>query len=266
MPIIQPHGRNLPDGRQVAEALQALWREQGARFLRTGEVESIRPTEQEEAKLQAIFEALLGPLWRQAWLEALYRVRLAEMQGGRERLPVLRAYGGIIEISVRPIVKELHSFAVSFDIYNEEITYFLERQVFAFLSSVNDTTSELLRTALYVGEVEGWTLQEKTRAIQEIFVNPQRSFNIAATEASRATHAGQYEAEKKTGLCDRKKLIVSSDACPVCLKAAARGRIPFDAPFVIAGKGYYADPQFPPIHCHCFCSYTGVLAKSQPDE
>lgn len=266
MPIVPGHNRNLPDGAQIALALQALWREQAQRFARTGEVESIQPTADEDQKLQQIFGALLGPLWRQAWLEALYRVRLSAMNAGREPVRAeMRAYRGVIEICAGPVKKDLQSFAVGFDIYNEEITHFIETQVYHFLRSINDTSEELLRTTLFVAESEGYSPMQRTAAVQEIFHDPKRSFTIAQTESSRAVHGGEYEATTKTGLADRKQWLASSDACPRCLKLARLGKIPIDQPFDASGSGAYKITMYPPVHPHDMCTVKYILAKS-PEE
>jgi hypothetical protein len=263
MPITG-HNRPLPDGLQIAEALQAMWRQQAQRF--TGDPDNIRFSEQEEAQIQRLFVALLGPLWRQAWLEALYRIRLAAMNQGRESPMQVRMYGGMVEISAGPITKDLTSFAVGFDVYNEDITNFIESQVYHFLTSVNDTTAELLRVTMFLAESEGWNPLDRTVAIQDIFVDPKRAFLISNTESSRAVHGGQYEAARKTGLVDRKKWLASSDACKeICLPLNGNV-VDLDQPFLVKGKGPYATILYPPAHPACMCTYVDLLAVGQPED
>jgi hypothetical protein len=82
-----------------------------------------------------------------------------------------------------------------------------------------------------------------------------RAYTIAATETSRAVHAGQESHGKllgSTGL----EWLASSDACPVCLSINGK-KVKHGEPFYVwpnAKKTEYKYVWYPPAHPSCMCT------------
>lgn len=152
--------------------------------------------------------------------------------------------------------------------FNPRVLESLENAIFSFCDTTLDTAITdaetaygALRRQLKEGLSEGETNRELARRVQGIFGDQQRAGRIAITEASRAMHGGQLMLDRETGIVGGKKWLASSDACQACLAMAAKGTVDLEEPFFVHPKGNpaYRVVMYPPLHPHCFCSYTSVV-------
>lgn len=121
-----------------------------------------------------------------------------------------------------------------------------------------------LHLELGQGVREGEVYARLTQRVLGIFNDPYRAARIGQTEASRAVHGGQLllaqEAQEEHDLKLRKRWLASSDACDACLKLDGK-EVELEADFtVVSGAGPYRHVKHAPLHPHCMCSMTEVLA------
>ncbi len=155
---------------------------------------------------------------------------------------------------------------LDFDFFNPRILDAVDAAAFAFCRETLATaTDELqaslddLRKLLRAGLARGDALRLLGQEVGRIFADPQRAFRIAATEASRASNGGQLMAARESGVVVGKRWLASSSACERCLDLDGEERA-LDEPFWVDPKGgMYAICQFPPLHPHCFCSFTELI-------
>jgi hypothetical protein len=148
----------------------------------------------------------------------------------------------------------------------------------AFAESTNATTSDELhdalertRAALVEGVVEhGEALPALTKRVNAIFEGAEtwRARRIAWTETSRAVHAAQVEAARRSGVVTGWRWLASADACSLCLAIAARApAVRLGDSFAVIGDNpTYAEIEHPPAHPHCNCTLVEILdTDAQPD-
>ncbi len=147
----------------------------------------------------------------------------------------------------------------------------IRRAAFAFCDATNQTTSLQLQDALDALRVElteglvthGESIPELTKRVQGVFdqADTWRARRIAASEASRATHAAEYESAKESGIVAGFEILISEDACEVCQQIAAEvKRVRLGERIAIIGNNpTYRNVYFPPFHPHCACSMAQVL-------
>lgn len=140
-----------------------------------------------------------------------------------------------------------------------------------FCESTNATTHIELddalrktREALSEGLItRGDSVADLTRRVNEIFSGAEtwRARRIAASEASRATHAAQEMAAAESGVVTGWKWLLSEDACPMCQVVARKApAVKMGQPFAIVGDNpKYNTIKFPPLHPGCQCSLVEVL-------
>ncbi len=169
------------------------------------------------------------------------------------------------------IVKDLSGtprFEFATDLYNPRVSEALRSAVFDFCEATLETALTDAATAyaglrgeLIAGMEAGELNRELARRVQGVFLDPARAARIAVTESSRATHAGQLELARETGIVKGKKWLASSDCCDLCASLAAMGEIDLDAPFMVHAKGRraYAVVMAPPAHVNCQCAMTEVV-------
>jgi hypothetical protein len=162
--------------------------------------------------------------------------------------------------------KAYEPLGIAFDLLNPHVAEAVRRLVFDFCQETLATSTmrvhealDALRTELAEGLDRGEALKRLSARVGEIFGDPQRAFMIAATEASRAAHAGQLLAAEESGVVGGLRWLSSSDCCDAC--AALDGRVVrLGEPFTVTGgKAAYATVLHPPLHPHCMCSTTEVL-------
>jgi Phage Mu protein F like protein len=163
--------------------------------------------------------------------------------------------------SLRP-----NQIGIAFDIYNPRVLDAVDQATMQFCRETNETAAKDLdeaikdlRDLLKSGIERGDALRYLAGKVGEIFQDPYRSYRLAATETSRAVHAGGLMAAKESPLPLRKQWLAAPDACELCLDLDSEER-DLDEPFVVDGVGPYAVIQHPPRHPHCFCTWTEVLA------
>jgi Phage Mu protein F like protein len=155
---------------------------------------------------------------------------------------------------------------IDFTLTNPHVAEAVRRLVFDFCSETLATSMmrvdealDALRQDLAEGLERGETLQRLSARVGDIFGDPRRAFTIAATEASRAAHAGQLLAAEESQVVGGLRWLASADCCDAC--AALDGRVVrLGEPFTTTGgKASYATVFHPPLHPHCMCSATEVL-------
>lgn len=126
-----------------------------------------------------------------------------------------------------------------------------------------------LRQELLSGVLEaGEAIPQLTERVKAIFTDAKgwKAEQIARTEAARAVNAASLESAKQSGVVERKKWLLSANACDECHKVNDRvnaaGGIPLDDAFAtgLSDKPTYADCHAPPLHPHCRCTLTYVLS------
>lgn len=240
-PVKSGHSRPLPNGYRVARLVRAYFQKQW---------EEVRPLLLErEITLDHWTEPMaesLTPLFAEEFAAGARRF-LAQLRSGKAAGP-----------------EDLLGWA---DVFNPAVLEQVRGAAFQFAESTNETSLyridealKRLRESLAAGLERGEALQNLTSRVQAIFTDPSRAQRIAATESSRAMHGGELRTAQESGLVKEKRWLVSADACPACLRLAGR-QVPLDEPFtILPGGGPYARVMTAPLHPHCMCSQTMVLA------
>ena len=123
-----------------------------------------------------------------------------------------------------------------------------------------------LHRELIAGLVDsGDSIPELTKRVMGVFENADkyRAERIARTEASTAVHTASLTSAKESGVVAGKDILLSSNACPLCVdtKAAHPGGVGLDSNFATIGTNPdYADKTVTPIHPDCLLPGTIVLA------
>lgn len=241
------HKQPIPTGRAVAKVLRTIFSHQRREVIQS--LRGNRPVSL--AHWTAPMTETLVPLLLPHWITGA-RAALRRLE--RSRLPKRFRYYS----------KGILSFAWSS--FMRLVQGACQKATMLFCSETNDTATREIneaRQALREGLAEGLTageagkqLTERTRAL---FDDPMRAHRIAMTEASRATHGGQVELARGTGIVKGKKWLASSDACERC--RALNGKVvDLDAAFYVDPKGGpYATVMYPPLHPNCMCAMTEEL-------
>lgn len=142
---------------------------------------------------------------------------------------------------------------------------------FKFSASTNSTTSakldealERLRAQLFTGLIEkGDSIEQLRKRVNGIFqgMAKWKATQIAATEASRAVHAAQLEADVQSDVVAGVELLLSGDACPLCRKVATEAKqVRLGQAFAVIGHNAdYSTIRHPPIHPSCQCAMVEIL-------
>lgn len=156
--------------------------------------------------------------------------------------------------------------AFDFDLYNPKILDAVQQAAFTFCrETIATATDDLAKSMARLRQslAEGLAAGEANRAlagrIQQIFADPFRAHRIAATEASRAVHAGQLLAAAESGVVVAKVWLASPDACELCQELEGK-TVPLNQPFYFDPKGGpYAAVMYPPLHPFCMCAMTEMI-------
>lgn len=110
---------------------------------------------------------------------------------------------------------------------------------------------------------EGDGLRELTKRVNSVFDQAERwrAERIAATEASRAVHAAQWQSEVESGVVAGHEWLASGDACPICQVIAQKAkRVQLGQRFAVVGDHpTYQDIRHPPAHPGCQCAMVAIL-------
>lgn len=197
--------------------------------------------------------------------------RLGALPLSERMTPLLRviwAKGG------KDLASELDMDPDAWSVRNPEVLAAIERSALAFAESTNKTTSlqldeALARTRKELAEgvyEKGESVRQLTKRINAVFdrADRVRSRMIAASEASRAYHAGAESAAIASGVVLGWEWLVSEDACPLCQTVGRRAKfVRLGQPFAVNGTHpTYAEVKHPPLHPGCQCSMREVLDES----
>jgi hypothetical protein len=128
-----------------------------------------------------------------------------------------------------------------------------------------------LRIQLHEGIVnQGESIEQLTKRVNAVFetATKSRARTIAQTETSRAIHAAQDDAGRRSGVVTGWRWLLSGDACPICVAIHARNpTVRIGEPFAIIGKNpLYSHIYHPPAHPRCNCDMVPVLdIDAQPE-
>ncbi len=143
----------------------------------------------------------------------------------------------------------------------------IERELFKFAHTINQTTADALRETLFDAMAEGLPIREMADQIADLsdeWVEGWRAEMIARTESARAYSRGAVEAWRTTGVVSRKVWHAAGDACPFCLEMEGKA-VGLDETFFDEGdeqeadwQGHdmtmehdYGDVDGPPLHPNC---------------
>ena len=224
-------------------------------------------------RIAAMVKPLMTQLFQQGIVDS--RRRLAGLQGGAAGAALLRLPQRIVAhhhgFPARPSISKswmlvAKQLGVSFDLFDPMVLRAVDKATLQFCEETNDTavgdlkeSIEKLRKLLKAGLEEGKAIAQLAREVKRIFADPSRAFRIATTETSRAIHGGALLNAKESSLKLKKEWLASSNACPSCLELNGVEK-ELDEPFYVDGSGTYARIMTPPLHPHCFCTWTEVLA------
>ena len=250
---------NLPSGAPIAAELRRWFREQARRVL--GTIPTIGHTLPDRFEdlstydhpMAAAMTPLIGAYWQESGEKVLGRI-------------------GAEALDFDPDGKIRDGWQVT----NPELAAKVRTASLTFCQATNATTSRqlddalaTLRAELHAGLVEhGESLRELTSRVKGVFEGAEtwRARRIAATEASRAVHAAQVEAARQSGVVSAVRLLLSSDACPLCHAVKSKepeGGWPLGATMHDDGKGGpYSSAPHPPLHPHCGCSLLEVIDEA----
>lgn len=248
----RPEAKNtykLPTGEPIRRALKTAFR----------------------AQRKQILAALSGKKAEPELPESIPPFRLGDLAMSERMVPLIEAYWDkagtqlLSRVDVDPDV---------WDVRNPEVEAAIEKAALDFSASTNQTTSLALnkalddtRRALVAGVyTKGESLQQLTKRVNAIFDSAEtwRSRRIAASEASRALHAGQESAAAKSGVVLGFEWLLSEDACPLCQTVGRRARfVRLGQPFAIVGDHpTYSQVKHPPLHPSCQCSMRECVDQS----
>jgi hypothetical protein len=159
----------------------------------------------------------------------------------------------------------------SWEVTNPRTQEAINKAALDFCQATNETTSLELgealrqtRAALSSGLItQGESVADLTKRIGQIFDGAEtwRARRIAASEASRATHAAQEMAGSESGVVTGWRWLLSEDACPLCQTVARRvPAVRLGQPFAVVGDSpVYSVVRHPPLHPGCQCALEPVL-------
>lgn len=267
---LQPQNDTL----RLARVLQYAFLQQAAEVARTVSPGVLHGDEEEPRlehwpeQIAAMVKPLVTQLYHQGITES--RRRLAVLQGGRPAAAMFRLPQRIVlhphrTFGERKAWKVLKQLGVSFDLFDPLVLRAVDKATLQFCEETNDTAVGDLKTAikklrklLKMGLEEGKAIAQLAREVKRIFADPIRAYRIATTETSRAIHGGALLNAKESSLKLKKEWLASSDACERCLDLDGLQK-KLDEPFLIDGTGPYARIMHPPLHPHCYCTWTEVL-------
>lgn len=198
--------------------------------------------------------------------------------------PSLADYDNPMESSMTPILSAYWDEAgqttraklgldpADWEVHDPHLHQTIKDASFKFCAETNATTSKQLSDALLdlhreliAGLVDsGDSVRELTKRVQAVFENCEkhRAERIARTEASRAVHRASLTSARESGVVAGKKILLSANACPLCVSTADKypDGCPLDQSFASIGNNpEYSDVDITPIHPFCRCSMCYML-------
>jgi len=230
MPIDPLHGRRIPSGARLARVIRDVL----LRMLRHAQAAVWAGHAPDFARFEE-------PLFK-----AMLPILLHEWQLGREQ--------AARNIRKRKVVSRKSSrLTTSFNLIREAVPRAIQQAILAVVGSITESLKQEVRDRMESGLRAGASNTSIADSLTTVFT-PQRAATIAATEASRAMHAGETEYANEAGATGLEWL-ASSDACDRCLELSDK-RVKFGEPFVVltAVAPEYRNVMYPPLHPNCMCS------------
>lgn len=167
---------------------------------------------------------------------------------------------------------------VSFDLYDEDVTGFMEEHVPNFSFRVNEETARELRRTLAEGLEAGESIPDLRNRVQDVFNfgRKYRATRIARTETIRASNRAAEFAYMQSGVVEGKEWLIADDerTCPFCrymdeatdIKTQSLGANFLDKGDTLEVDGKvlkldYEDIQDPPLHVSCRCTIIPILIQ-----
>lgn len=193
-----------------------------------------------------------------------YYVRTGQARKARELIEAVKRAGR--NKSLRKSLMAPGGMEFGWDLYRPEVSEWIRQATFSFAKSTLETAAtdankalQAFRESLRRGLERGDATEELNGAIVKIFQDPYRAARVAQSEASRAIHQGQMEADIASGIVSGEEWRASSDACELCLSLNGK-KVKFGEPFYVWPKpGPYQMVYHPPLHPHCFCTTISVI-------
>jgi len=234
MPIDPLHGRRIPSGYRLARVVRDVL----LRMLRHAQA-AVRAGHVPD------FAAFEEPLFK-----AMLPILLHEWQLGREQ--VAREIRK--RVSRKSILSNLGiRLATSLNLIREAVPRAIQQAILAVVGSITESLKQEVRDRMESGLRAGASNASIADSLTTVFT-PQRAATIAATEASRAMHAGEAEYANEAGATGLEWL-ASSDACDRCLALSGK-RVKFGEPFAVLATGApeYRQVMYAPLHPNCMCT------------
>jgi hypothetical protein len=161
---------------------------------------------------------------------------------------------------------------------NPELAPAIRSQAFDLCDATNATTHleveaayQGLRDKLQSGLIDEPAATEGlVGLVREVFLDAAtwRARRIATTEASRAVHAAELMAARRSGIVIGFRWLLSSDACPLCQRVAAEvGAVRLGEPFAVTSDhATYGLAYHPPLHPHCQCTVESIVDPAYSGE
>jgi HK97 family phage portal protein len=168
------------------------------------------------------------------------------------------------------------AFAVTAD----DAVRFLDGYSIELSQGVTQTVADRLTAAIQAGVENADSIPQLTRRVKEVMgdITDNAAENIARTEAARAYGEGRLRAWTRSGVVERKEILLSADPCEVCQAVyAAKRTVELNQPFLARGESVplpggrmftndYRAANAPPFHPRCRCSTGAVFtAEVQAD-
>lgn len=165
----------------------------------------------------------------------------------------------------------ISSMSYGFDVFNPYVIAKIRSSAYEFarstLQSAADSATKAyarLRQSLEQGLSTGETQQKINQLVFGIFNDSNRAAMIGQSEAARVMNAGGLMLAQATGVTNASRWLASSDACDRCLDLNGQVRL-HGEPFATNPKAkseLYRNIFYPPLHGHCFCVLTDVIAPN----
>jgi len=263
LPTDPLHGRRVPSGRRAGAVLAHLFRGMLAAARR--QVEGRRPVYLRHFAPELARE--LMPLLLHEYQLGRHQVQRDVGLRGRVGLgDPGRLRGGLVARHLpdaRLRVKAAGpGLTVDLGLFRVEVPAAVQQLVLALAGSVTDTLRDAVRSELAAGLEAGASLATIAGRLAPHFA-PPRAYTVAATEASRAMHAGEVEAAAELGVSSHEWL-ASSDCCTLCASLAGT-RAKIGEPFYThpTGNPAYRVVYHPPAHPHCACALLTVFPEDE---
>lgn len=189
------------------------------------------------------------------------------LKGGEKSLSLLAQYTDRVEDIV----------ASTFDVFNKEVTEWVDDYTFKFAKAINDETESIVRDTIKYGTETGLSNDQISNLLSDKMdtMSKMRADRIARTESTRAMTHGQKEMLKATKLVKSLVWRASPDCCDFC-QAIDGKTVGVEEDFfkrgdVIEAGGNklsinYENVGVPPCHVNCRCSVDPVLHEDISNE